>query len=74
MNLKYIILNFINNLIGSGFMSEKIILVLMMIVIFLAVCVSSFKRAEGWEVETYSDSEKGLIALQRNSPDMAVRY
>ena len=34
--------------------------------------VSMALRAEGWEVETYPDGEKGLIALQRNSPDIAV--
>jgi two-component system response regulator ChvI len=34
--------------------------------------VSLALKAEGWEVETYPDGEKGLIALQRNSPDIAV--
>ena len=34
--------------------------------------VSLALRAEGWEVETYPDGEKGLIALQRNSPDIAI--
>ena len=34
--------------------------------------VSLSLRAEGWEVETFTDSEKGLIALQRNKPDIAI--
>ena len=34
--------------------------------------VSLALRAEGWSVETYNDSEQGLVALQRNSPDIAV--
>ncbi len=29
-------------------------------------------KAEGWNVETFSDGEKGLIALQRNPPDIAI--
>ena len=38
----------------------------------ILVSVSLALKAEGWEVETYPDGEKGLIALQRNSPDIAV--
>ncbi len=34
--------------------------------------VSVSLKAEGWDVETYPDGEKGLIALQRNPPDIAV--
>tara|TARA_B100000401_G_scaffold303486_1_gene208635 strand:+ start:270 stop:959 length:690 start_codon:yes stop_codon:yes gene_type:complete len=34
--------------------------------------VSVALKAEGWEVETYNDSEQGLIALQRNTPDIAI--
>ena len=51
-------------------MSEKIILVDDDSNILASVSVAL--RAEGWEVETYPDGEKGLIALQRNSPDIAV--
>ena len=29
-------------------------------------------RNEGWQVETYPDGEKGLIALQRNIPDLVI--
>ena len=29
-------------------------------------------NAEGWVVETYNDSEQGLIALKRNTPDIAI--
>ena len=51
-------------------MSEKIILVDDDSNILASVSVAL--RAEGWDVETYPDGEKGLIALQRNSPDIAV--
>ena len=29
-------------------------------------------RNEGWQVETYPDGEKGLIALQKNIPDLVI--
>ena len=51
-------------------MSEKIILVDDDSNILASVSVAL--RAEGWDVETYPDGEKGLIAIQRNSPDIAV--
>ena len=51
-------------------MSKKIILVDDDSNILASVSVAL--RAEGWDVETYPDGEKGLIALQRNSPDIAV--
>ena len=51
-------------------MSEKIILVDDDSNILASVSIAL--RAEGWDVETYPDGEKGLIALQRNSPDIAV--
>ena len=51
-------------------MSEKIILVDDDRNILVSVSLAL--RAEGWEVETYPDGEKGLIALQRNSPDIAI--
>ena len=51
-------------------MSEKIILVDDDSNILASVSVAL--RAEGWDVETYPDGEKGLIALQRNSPDIAI--
>ena len=51
-------------------MSEKIILVDDDSNILASVSVAL--RAEGWDVETYPDGEKGLIALQRNLPDIAV--
>jgi two-component system response regulator ChvI len=51
-------------------MSEKIILIDDDSNILMSVSLSL--RAEGWEVETYTDSEKGLIALQRNKPDIAI--
>ena len=51
-------------------MSEKIILIDDDSNILLSVSLSL--RAEGWEVETFTDSEKGLIALQRNKPDIAI--
>ena len=51
-------------------MNEKIILVDDDSNILASVSLAL--RAEGWEVETYPDGEKGLIALQRNSPDIAV--
>ncbi len=34
--------------------------------------VSVSLRSEGWDVETFPDGEKGLIALQRNPPDLAI--
>ena len=51
-------------------MSEKIILVDDDSNILVSVSLAL--RAEGWEVATYPDGEKGLIALQRNSPDIAI--
>ena len=51
-------------------MSEKIILVDDDSNILASVSMAL--RAEGWEVEVYTDGEKGLIALQRNAPDIAV--
>ena len=51
-------------------MSEKIILVDDDSSILASVSLAL--RAEGWSVETYNDSEQGLVALQRNSPDIAV--
>jgi two-component system response regulator ChvI len=51
-------------------MSEKIILVDDDSNILASVSVAL--QAEGWDVETYPDGEKGLMALQRNSPDIAV--
>ena len=51
-------------------MTEKIILVDDDSNILASVSLAL--RAEGWEVETYPDGEKGLIALQRNAPDIAV--
>ena len=51
-------------------MSEKIILVDDDSNILASVSLAL--REEGWDVETYPDGEKGLIALQRNSPDIAV--
>ena len=51
-------------------MSEKIILVDDDSNILASVSLAL--RAEGWSVETYNDSEQGLVALQRNSPDIAV--
>ncbi len=51
-------------------MSEKIILIDDDSNILSSVSVSL--KAEGWEVETFTDSEKGLIALQRNKPDIAI--
>ena len=51
-------------------MGEKIILVDDDSNILTSVSVAL--RAEGWEVETYNDGEQGLIALQRNSPDIAI--
>ncbi len=51
-------------------MSEKIILVDDDSNILASVSVAL--RAEGWVVETYSDSQQGLFALQKNSPDLAV--
>ena len=51
-------------------MSEKIILIDDDNNILTSVSVSL--KAEGWAVETYNDSEQGLIALQRNTPDIAI--
>ena len=51
-------------------MSEKIILVDDDSNILASVSVAL--RAEGWLVETYNDGEQGLIALQRNPPDIAI--
>ena len=51
-------------------MSEKIILIDDDSNILMSVSLSL--RAEGWEVEAFTDSEKGLIALQRNKPDIAI--
>ena len=51
-------------------MSEKIILIDDDNNILTSVSVAL--KAEGWVVETYSDSEQGLIALQRNTPDIAI--
>ena len=51
-------------------MSEKIILVDDDSNILASVSLAL--RAEGWDVETYPDGEKGLIALQRNSADIAI--
>ena len=51
-------------------MNEKIILVDDDNHILTSVSVSL--RNEGWQVETYPDGEKGLIALQRNTPDLVI--
>ena len=51
-------------------MSETIILIDDDNNILTSVSVSL--KAEGWAVETYNDSEQGLIALQRNTPDIAI--
>lgn len=51
-------------------MSEKIILIDDDNNILTSVSVAL--KAEGWEVETYNDSEQGLIALHRNTPDIAI--
>jgi two-component system response regulator ChvI len=51
-------------------MSEKIILIDDDNNILTSVSVAL--KSEGWLVETYSDSEQGLIALQRNTPDIAI--
>ena len=51
-------------------MSEKIILIDDDNNILTSVSVSL--KAEGWVVETHNDSEQGLIALQRNTPDIAI--
>ena len=51
-------------------MSEKIILIDDDNNILTSVSVAL--KAEGWLVETYNDSEHGLIALQRNTPDIAI--
>ena len=51
-------------------MSETIILIDDDNNILTSVSVSL--KAEGWAVETYNDSEQGLIALQRNTPGIAI--
>ena len=51
-------------------MSEKIILVDDDSNILTSVSLAL--RSEGWSVETYNDGEQGLIALQRNNPDIAI--
>ena len=51
-------------------MSEKIILIDDDNNILTSVSVAL--KAEGWIIETYNDSEHGLIALQRNTPDIAI--
>ena len=51
-------------------MSEKIILVDDDSNILTSVSLAL--RSEGWIVETYNDGEQGLIALQRNNPDIAI--
>ena len=51
-------------------MNEKIILVDDDSNILTSVSLAL--RSEGWTVETYNDGEQGLIALQRNNPDIAV--
>ena len=51
-------------------MSEKIILIDDDNNILTSVSVAL--KAEGWLVATYNDSEQGLIALQRNTPDIAI--
>ena len=51
-------------------MSEKIILIDDDDNILTSVSISL--RDEGWEVETFTDSEQGLIALQRSKPDIAI--
>ena len=51
-------------------MNEKIILVDDDNHILSSVSVAL--RNEGWVVETYPDGEKGLIALQRNIPDLVI--
>ena len=51
-------------------MKEKIILIDDDNNILTSVSVAL--KAEGWVVETYNDSEKGLIALQRDTPDIAI--
>ena len=51
-------------------MSERVVLVDDDNHILTSVSVSL--RSEGWEVETYPDGENGLIALQRNPPDIAI--
>ena len=51
-------------------MSEKIILIDDDNNILTSVSVAL--KTEGWVVETYNDSEQGLIALQRNTPDIAI--
>ena len=51
-------------------MSERVVLIDDDNHILTSVSVSL--RSEGWDVETYPDGEKGLIALQRNPPDIAI--
>ena len=51
-------------------MSERVVLIDDDNHILTSVSVSL--KSEGWDVETYPDGEKGLIALQRNPPDIAI--
>ena len=51
-------------------MNEKIILIDDDNNILTSVSVAL--KAEGWAVETYNDSEQGLIALQRDTPDIVI--
>ncbi len=51
-------------------MNEKIILIDDDNNILTSVSVAL--KTEGWAVETYNDSEQGLIALQRGTPDIAI--
>ena len=51
-------------------MKERIILIDDDNHILASVSVSL--KSEGWDVETFPDGEKGLIALQRNPPDLAI--
>ena len=53
-------------------MNEKIILIDDDNNILTSVSVAL--KAEGWVVETYNDSEQGLIALQRDTPDIVKDY
>ncbi len=51
-------------------MSEKIIIIDDDNNILTSVAVAL--KAEGWVVKTFNDSEQGLIALQRDTPDIAI--
>jgi len=51
-------------------MSEKIILIDDDSNILTSVSVAL--KAEGWIVNSYNDSEQGLIELQRNTPDIVI--